>query len=118
MGRGDGTGWRRCCFTRLRSWAAEAAAQRRLAVWLFGGGVLAALWGWAGWLHGAGTLADGVRRLVGPHFSPNHTAFYLERTLFWGGLAAGAVGLRKWGWITGCAAVMGALLLTLKPRRC
>lgn len=100
-------------YAGARMWAGEAVAQRRLAMWLFAGGALAALWGWAGWLQGAGTLADGVRRLVGPHFSPNHTALYLERTLFLGvGLAVGARGLRQWGWIMSCAVVLGALLLT------
>ncbi|MCB0081435.1 MAG: O-antigen ligase family protein, partial [Caldilineaceae bacterium] len=105
-------------YVAVRMWAADAAAQRRVAIWLFGGGLLAALWGWAGWLDGAGTLADGVRRLVGPHFSPNHTALYLERTLFLGiGLALGTQelrqnGWRQWAWRISCAVVMGALLLT------
>ena len=105
-------------YAAVRMWAADAAPQRRVAIWLFGGGVLAALWGWAGWLDGAGTLADGVRRLVGPHFSPNHTALYLERTIFLGiGLTLGTQearqnGMRQWVWRISCAVVMGALLLT------
>ncbi len=53
------------------------------------GAVLAAgvgLWSWAG---GGGTVVDGVRRLTGPTFSPNHMALYLERCLFLAiGLAA------------------------------
>ncbi len=48
------------------------------------GGMLAALIGLAHWMMGSGTTVDGVRRLVGPHFSPNHTALYLERTLLAG----------------------------------
>ena len=56
---------------------------------LFAGGALAGAWGLAAWLGGHGVDVDGVRRLVGPHFSPNHTALYLLRTLFLGvGLAA------------------------------
>jgi O-antigen ligase len=56
---------------------------------LFAGGVLAAAWGLAAWLGGVAIDVDGVRRLVGPHFSPNHTALYLLRTLFLGiGLVA------------------------------
>jgi O-antigen ligase len=66
---------------------------------LFTGGALAAAWGLAAWLSGHGVDVDGVRRLVGPHFSPNHTALYLLRTLFLGiGLAAtfSAAGADRW----------------------
>ncbi|MBV7333180.1 O-antigen ligase family protein [Chloroflexi bacterium TSY] len=49
---------------------------------LSGGGFLVALVGLFSWIEGGGTSADGVHRLVGPHFSPNHTALYLIRTLF------------------------------------
>jgi hypothetical protein len=60
---------------------------------LFAGGVLTALWGLMAWFGGQGVEVDGVRRLVGPHFSPNHTALYLVRTLFLGiGLAAACYG--------------------------
>ena len=60
-----------------------------IALALFAGGVLAAAWGVAAWIGGHGVDVDGVRRLVGPHFSPNHTALYLVRTFFLGvGLAA------------------------------
>ena len=60
-----------------------------IALALFAGGVLAAAWGLAAWLGGHTVDVDGVRRLVGPHFSPNHTALYLLRTFFLGvGLAA------------------------------
>ena len=56
---------------------------------LFAGGALAGAWGLAAWFGGHGVEVDGVRRLVGPHFSPNHTALYLLRTFFLGvGLAA------------------------------
>ncbi len=52
------------------------------ACWLLPGG-------WQPGLAGHGVDVDGVRRLVGPHFSPNHTALYLLRTFFLGvGLAA------------------------------
>ncbi len=58
---------------------------RRAVAWaLYAGGALAAIMGLTTWLQGGGVLADGVRRLVGPHFSPNHTALYLERTFFLG----------------------------------
>ena len=60
---------------------------------LFAGGVLTAMWGLMVWFGGQGVEVDGVRRLVGPHFSPNHTALYLVRTLFLGiGLAAACYG--------------------------
>jgi hypothetical protein len=60
---------------------------------LFAGGVLTAVWGVMAWFGGQGVEVDGLRRLVGPHFSPNHTALYLVRTLFLGiGLAAACSG--------------------------
>ena len=95
-----------------------------IALALFAGGALAAAWGLVAWLGGHGVDVDGVRRLVGPHFSPNHTALYLLRTFFLGiGLAAACtVGgkaargkwLRRGGmllWVA-AAVVMLALVLT------
>lgn len=61
--------------SRERGWALLA---------LLTGGVLTALVGMVRWLAGQGADVDGVQRLVGPHFSPNHTALYLERSLFVG----------------------------------
>ena len=67
-----------------------------IALALFAGGVLAAAWGLAAWLGGHSVDVDGVRRLVGPHFSPNHTALYLLRTFFLGvGLAAACYAGRR-----------------------
>jgi O-antigen ligase len=80
---------------------------------LFLGGALAALWGLLRWASGEGVAVDGVNRLVGPHFSPNHTALYLERTLLLGaGLAVASA--RPWrGWlVAGCGGVLLALVLT------
>lgn len=68
----------------VRTLAVTAAARRHVLAALFAGGVLAALVGLIGWLSGHGADVDGIRRLVGPHFSPNHTALYLERSLFLG----------------------------------
>lgn len=48
------------------------------------GALLLGSLGLAEWVRGVGTMADGVRRLVGPTFSPNHTALYLERGIFVG----------------------------------
>lgn len=79
-------------FAMARVWAQRTRDQVVTGAMLFAGGGLAAALGLSEWLHGAGTLADELRRLVGPHFSPNHTALYLERTLFLG--TALAVGLR------------------------
>ena len=62
---------------------------------LFAGGMLVALVGLAGWLHNGGVEVDGIRRLVGPHFSSNHTALYLERSLFLG-LALLLMTARRW----------------------
>lgn len=73
----------------IRMWKNEAAFSPQMASALFTSGVVVAAIGLLSWWRGYGTEADGVHRLVGPHFSPNHTALYLERTLFVGiGLAA------------------------------
>lgn len=114
---------------RILVWA-DATSQRSVllvVLALFGGGALAALWGLQAWLHASGVQVDGVLRLVGPHFSPNHTALYLLRTFFLGvGLAAGywatrpvlgrdrrgaglAVGIGLWAAV---AIVLLALVLT------
>jgi hypothetical protein len=45
-------------------------------------GVLVAAGGLLDWLDAGGVSADAMRRLVGPYYSPNHTALYLERTFF------------------------------------
>jgi hypothetical protein len=71
-------------FFAVRLFIRTPGQQTNLAVALFAGGVAAALVGLSSWLAGAGTDADGIRRLVGPHYSPNHTALYLERTFFLG----------------------------------
>ncbi len=96
----------------------------RMAQALFAGGVLAAVWGLAAWLSGHGVDVDGVRRLVGPHFSPNHTALYLLRTFFLGvglaaaGCAAPTCGTQRWARRVGIllwaasALVLLALVLT------
>ncbi len=93
-------------------------------VGLLVGGTLAALWGLLAWLGGYGVEVDGVRRLLGPHFSPNHTALYLLRTFFLGiGLALSRheqVGrgqtsygfLLRWVLYSACAFVLVALVLT------
>ncbi len=79
----------------VRVLAPTVRDRRRVLAALFAGGVLAATIGLAGWLRGNGAEVDGIRRLVGPHFSPNHTALYLERSLFLG-LAAVFLVARRW----------------------
>jgi len=99
-------------------WAVRALAfspaERRHALFaLFAGGVLVALVGLVGWLQAQGAEVDGIRRLVGPHFSPNHTALYLERSLFVG-LAALLATTRYWriALLTAVLATAAALILT------
>ncbi len=81
---------------------------RRLLTALFIGGVAVAVVGVGMWLRGNGTVADGVLRLVGPYFSPNGAALYLERTLLIG------LGLLSWNeqrrqvWL-----ISGLLLITV-----
>ncbi|MEZ4716737.1 MAG: hypothetical protein R2851_11715 [Caldilineaceae bacterium] len=60
-------------YALVRRSAPDAQAAPGAAA-LFAGGVLAALVGLAGWIGGAGTVADGLRRLVGPTFRPIHCA--------------------------------------------
>ncbi len=73
---------------------------------------LVAVIGLGHWLAGGGTVADGVRRLVGPYFSPNHAALYFVRTVpivcaFW--LAHSA---RRWFWGALALLLLVALFLT------
>lgn len=93
----------------VRLLAVTAVARRRIVAALFAGGVAAALVGLIGWLGGRGAEVDGIRRLVGPHFSPNHTALYLERSFFLG--LALVVMLRRHPGALARVAAWGALLL-------
>ena len=83
----------------------------RTALWV--GGVLVAVVGLWMWLQGNGTAADGVLRLVGPYFSPNGAALYLERALFIGlGLVSTAAHYRRLWLCGGLALIIIALFLT------
>lgn len=87
--------------------------QTTVMVTLVGSGVLVALTGLLLWGQGVGTLADGVLRLVGPYYSPNHTALYLERTWWIGlGLALQHHGGRRHWLLAACGIIGAALLLT------
>jgi O-antigen ligase len=90
----------------VRRLAHTESERRRVLAALVTGGVLAAGVGLAGWLGGGDAEVDGIRRLVGPHFSPNHTALYLERSLFVG-LALLIVAARRWR----MAAVLALLIM-------
>ena len=102
----------------LLFWAVRAFAPRnehrgRLLAALAAGGVLVASVGLAGWLAGGGSEADGMRRLTGMVFSPNHAALYLERTLFVTlGLALSGQGLLRRLGLAATAIVAAALFLT------
>ncbi len=96
----------RLLVTTSQQWQAVICA-------LFAGGVGAAVIGLVGWLRGSGTEVDGVLRLVGPYFSPNHMALYLVRSLFLGiGLTFFATGDWRRVGLAACAIVAVALLLT------
>lgn len=100
-------------YVATRVWVTNSQQQRWLLAALFAGGLLAALVGLNSWARGSGVIADTVRRLVGPHFSPNHTALYLERTLFVGlGVAFAYRSVWRGAVLAGCAVVLLALLLT------
>jgi hypothetical protein len=80
---------------------------------LFAGGALIALLGIWRWVGGEGVAIDGVLRLVGTQFSPNHTALYLVRTFFLGiGLAFAVRGPQRRFWLVMTGIVGGAALLT------
>jgi hypothetical protein len=100
-------------FALLRAWPLARGPRHFLARALLAGAVAAALVGLASWLRGIGTPADGLLRLVGPTFSPNHTALYLIRSLFLGvGLALSAQGNARRVWIAATSILALALLLT------
>jgi O-antigen ligase len=100
-------------YTAARTLALTSAQQRSTWIALWSGGVLVAVVGLLKWSMGQGTDADGILRLAGPHFSPNHTALYLERSLFVGlGLAFGVRRPQR-DWVAVATMVMAiALLLT------
>ncbi|MCC6170299.1 MAG: O-antigen ligase family protein [Caldilineaceae bacterium] len=100
-------------FALLRAWPLGRGRRHFLAGALTAGALAAALLGLASWLRGSGTPADGLLRLVGPTFSPNHTALYLVRSLFLGGgLALAAQGHVRRAWLAATAILALALLLT------
>ncbi len=69
-------------YIAIRLWVRSEEAQRNLLLALLLGGTLVAGYGLWDWLAGGGVAADGVRRLVGPYFSPNHAALFLLRSFF------------------------------------
>lgn len=69
-------------FWAVRAYATSGKDQRALMTAMVIGGLLVAVHGLADWLLGGGNASDSMRRLVGPYFSPNHTALYLGRVLF------------------------------------
>lgn len=100
-------------YVAIRLFASKPGDARRALIALFAGGLLVAGLGLVRWLAGDGVEIDGVRRLVGPHFSPNHTALYLLRTLFVGvGLALASQGRRRAVWMAAVALVAVALTMT------
>lgn len=92
--------WPVFAYLAVRLLVTTPARQQVIGGALFVGGSLAALIGLGMWGVGQGTPADGVLRLVGPYFSPNHTALYLERSWWLGlGLVLTWQGRqRAWGW--------------------
>ncbi len=99
-------------FWLVRRFVHTMQQARHLVLALFLGGVAVAGIGLIGWWQGNGTAVDGLLRLVGPYFSPNQAALYLERTLFLGiGLLWVMAGYRRWIGVA-CGLVMLALLLT------
>jgi O-antigen ligase len=103
-------------FFLLRQGSDTPDAPTRYLAALALGGVLAAAVGLGDWLAGGGTVADGIRRLTAPAFSPNQTALYLVRSLF---VLLGFVvvsernlGVRRWAGRGALGLVGLALLLT------
>jgi len=97
----------------VRTWAHTAEQREHILMALVSGGVLAGAWGLIDWLAGGGGEADGMRRLAGVVYSPNHAALYLERTLFTALGLALYLRTRRRGLWAGAALLGGiALLLT------
>lgn len=99
-------------YAAVRRWAVTPEARRWLLYALVAGGLLVALWGLVRWGQGEGVIVDGVRRLVGPYYSANHTALMLVRTFFVGVgllLAAPRQMRAQWGFLTVVVAVALAL---------
>lgn len=87
--------------------------QQQISGALLAGGSIAALIGIGMWIAGEGTQADGVLRLVGPYFSPNHMALYLERSWWLGlGLTLSWQGRKRYGGWLALALIGLALWLT------
>jgi len=100
-------------YAAVRLYITEERHVHYAIIALFTGGASIALLGIWRWAGGEGVAIDGVLRLVGTHFSPNHTALYLVRTLFLGiGLAFAVRGWRRNLWLVVSGVVGVALLLT------
>lgn len=97
-------------YIAIRLFVTTARQRTILNITLLTGGLGVALSGLWLWWQGQGTAADGVLRLVGPYFSPNHAALYLERVGWLGvGLACSWRGARQ-HWFWGATGVMAAAL--------
>jgi O-antigen ligase len=100
-------------YASVRLFVRSSEQAMTLAVALAAGGLAVALIGLAQWLNGGGVAIDGVLRLVGPHYSPNHTALTLLRALFVGaGLLLAFAGGRRRVVALLLLPVAAALLLT------
>lgn len=96
-----------------RVFVTTPAQRTLLSTALFLGGLAAAVGGLFFWWQGQGTAADGLLRLVGPYFSPNHAALYLERIGWLGmGLALSYSDWRRRGLWVALGVIGVALWLT------
>jgi O-antigen ligase len=101
-------------YLAVRCFVRSSHHLRWMVVALTVGGLCVAVSGLLDWALGGGTVADGVRRLVGPYFSANHTALYLVRVLFVSvGLALAATAHVRRGWLVVSFCITLALLGTV-----
>lgn len=99
-------------YAGMRLLAMDVRHQRMILGAAVLGATLAAGVGIYSWAGGDGTVVDGVRRLTGPTFSPNHMALYLERCLFLAIGFAAVPGRARWIWTGAGLIIVAALALT------
>ena len=100
-------------YCALRLLITSEQQRRSILVAMLCGALVATAGGLVAWWQGGGVAVDGIRRLVGPYYSPNHLALYLERIFFIGlGLSWVQSGRIRWWLWSACVVIGLGLVLT------